>query len=104
MSIARHKLAVLADHCLAVGRDRGSIRKAMPWTVYLHRDGAVAKRLAGDALQAERPPFAGDPAAFRDRIHEAIDLGFDMVQLRFAGMLGTEDLELFADEVLPHFR
>ena len=102
--VLERKLAVLADHCLAIGRDPGSIRKAMPWTVYLHRDGAVAKRLAGDALQAERPPFAGDPAAFRDRIHEAIDLGFDMVQLRFAGMLGTEDLELFADEVLPHFR
>ncbi len=40
----------------------------------------------------------------RDRITEIAGLGFDMIQLRFAGLMGTDDIELFADEVLPHFR
>ena len=28
-------------------------------------------------------------------------MGFDMIQLRFAGLMDTTDIELFADEVLP---
>lgn len=102
--VQERKLAVLADHCRAVGRDPGSIRKAVPWTVYLQRDRAAARRWAGDAVEGDRPAFAGDPAEMRDRIHEAIGLGFDMIQLRFAGMMDSADIELFADEVLPAFR
>ena len=48
--------------------------------------------------------FAGDPAELRDHIAEAAGLGFDMIQLRFAGLMDTTDIELFADEVLPHVR
>jgi alkanesulfonate monooxygenase SsuD/methylene tetrahydromethanopterin reductase-like flavin-dependent oxidoreductase (luciferase family) len=102
--VQERKLAVLADHCRAVGRDPASIRKAVPWTVYLHRDRAAARRWAGDAVEGDRPAFAGDPAELRDRIGAAIDLGFDMIQLRFAGLMDTADVELFADEVLPAFR
>jgi alkanesulfonate monooxygenase SsuD/methylene tetrahydromethanopterin reductase-like flavin-dependent oxidoreductase (luciferase family) len=103
-AVQERKLAVLADHCRDVGRDPAQIRKAVPWTVYLHRDRATARRWAGDATEGDRPAFAGDPAELRDRIHEAIELGFDMIQLRFAGMLDSTDVELFADEVLPAFR
>lgn len=102
--VQERKLAALTDHCRDVGRDPASIRKALPWTVYLHRDRATARRWAGDAVEGERPAFAGDPAELRDRIDEAIGLGFDMVQLRFAGMMDTADIECFADDVLPHFR
>ena len=102
--VQARKLAVLADHCRDVGRDPASIRKAVPWTIYLHRDRAQARRWAGNAVEGERPAFAGDPAELRDRVDEIIGLGFDMVQLRFAGMMDTADIELFADEVLPHFR
>jgi alkanesulfonate monooxygenase SsuD/methylene tetrahydromethanopterin reductase-like flavin-dependent oxidoreductase (luciferase family) len=102
--VQERKLAVLADHCRAVGRDPASIRKAVPWTVYLRRDRAAARRWAGDAIEGDQPAFAGDPAELRDRIHEAIGLGFDMVQLRFAGLMDSTDVELFADEVLPAFR
>ncbi len=102
--VQERKIAALADHCRDLGRDPASIRKAVPWTVYLQRDRATAQRLAGDAIEGERPAFAGDPAELRDRIDEAIGLGFDMIQLRFAGMTDTADIELFADRVLPHFR
>jgi alkanesulfonate monooxygenase SsuD/methylene tetrahydromethanopterin reductase-like flavin-dependent oxidoreductase (luciferase family) len=101
--VLRHKLAVLADHCRDVGRDMSTIRKATPLTVYLDRDRAKAKRWAGDATTAEQPAFAGDPAALRDHLAELAELGFDQVQLRFASLFETHDIELFADEVLPQF-
>lgn len=102
--VLARKVAVLADHCRDVGRDPAAIRKAMPWTVYLDRDRAAARRWAGDAVLGDRPAFAGDPAEMHDRIAEIEGLGFDMIQLRFAGLMGTTDLELFIDEVLPHWR
>ena len=39
-----------------------------------------------------------------DRIVELVELGFDQIVLRFAGMFGTANMENFADEVLPQFR
>lgn len=98
------QLAALAGHCADLGRDPATIRKAMPLTVYLDRDRAAARRWAGDAALGERAAFAGDPAELRDRIATIAGLGFDLVQLRFAGLMGTTDLELFVDEVLPHWR
>ena len=98
------KLAVLADHCRDVGRDPATIRKAMPLTVYLASRPERRTALGGRRREGERPAFAGDPAELRDRIAEAEALGFDMIQLRFAGLMDTTDIELFADEVLPHFR
>ena len=64
----------------------------------------TSRRWAGDAVEGDRPAFAGDPAELRDRIAEAAGLGFDMIQLRFAGLMDTTDIELFADQVLPHVR
>ena len=104
VEVLRHKMAVLAEHCRAIGRDPASIRKATPLTVYLRPSAADARRWAGDAVNAEQPAFAGDPAELRDRLTELNELGFEMVQLRFAGLMGTDDLALFIDEVLPHFR
>ena len=103
-TVQERKLAVLADHCRDVGRDPATIRKAIPWTVYLHHDRNAARRWAGDAVEGDRPAFAGDPAGLRDRIGEVVAMGFDMIQLRFAGLMDTTDIELFADEVVPHFR
>jgi alkanesulfonate monooxygenase SsuD/methylene tetrahydromethanopterin reductase-like flavin-dependent oxidoreductase (luciferase family) len=102
--VLRRKVAVLADHCRDLGRDPATIRKATPLTVYLERDRAAARRWAGDAVDAEQPAFAGDPAELRERLTELAEMGFEMVQLRFARMFGTADVELFVDEVMPHFR
>ena len=102
--VLERQLRVLVAHCRDVGRDPASIRRATPLTVYLDRDRAAARRWAGAALDAPQPPFAGDPAALRDRLAELAALGFDLVQLRFAGLFGTRDIQLFADEVLPAHR
>ena len=60
--------------------------------------------MAGDLAPSERPPFVGDPAAFRDKLTELHELGFELVEIRFAKLFGIEDVELFVDEVLPAFR
>jgi alkanesulfonate monooxygenase SsuD/methylene tetrahydromethanopterin reductase-like flavin-dependent oxidoreductase (luciferase family) len=101
--VQERKLAVLAEHCKSFGRDVSEIKKAAPLTVYLDRDGAAAKARAGKKLDGENPAFAGDPAELRDHLARIQDLGFDLVQLAFAGWPDTDDLKLFADEVAPHF-
>lgn len=102
--VLAHKIAVLRDHCRDVGRDPSEIRMATPLTAYLGRTMAEARAMAGDLPPSARPPFVGDPAAFRDKLTELHSLGFDLVELRMARIFGTEDVRLFIDEVLPHFR
>ena len=103
--VLRHKLAVLADHCRAVQRDPATIRKAYTFLVFLDRDRQKAIDRAGKRLEnSEQPAFAGDPAALRDYLAERIDLGFDHFPLVFPRFPETDDIQLFAEEVLPHFR
>ncbi len=45
--VLQRGIDALAGHCRDIGRDPAEIRKAMPWTVYLHRDRAAARRLGG---------------------------------------------------------
>ena len=101
--VLKHKLAVLNDHCRAVGRDPDSVRKTLTRTVYLARSKAEAQRWAGQRLEAAEPPFAGEPAALVDHLHELSELGFDLFQMVFAGFPDTADMRLFVDEVLPAF-
>jgi alkanesulfonate monooxygenase SsuD/methylene tetrahydromethanopterin reductase-like flavin-dependent oxidoreductase (luciferase family) len=101
--VQRHKLDVLAEHFRAVGRDPATIRKAAPMVVFLNRDRAAARARAGARLEGDNPAFAGDASELRDYLAGLHDLGFEMVQLSFANFPETDDLKLFADEVLPHF-
>lgn len=102
--VLARKIPALRAHCADVGRDPSEIRMATPLTVYLGRTMAEARSMAGDLPPSERPPFVGDPAAFRDRLTELHELGFELVEMRMARMFGTEDVELFVDQVLPAFR
>lgn len=102
--VLRHKLAVLKEHCEAVGRDYASIRKTITLTAYLKPSRAEAVAWAGAALQREHPPFAGDPAALRDYLAELVEMGFDLFQMVFPAFPETDDMQLFVDEVMPHFR
>ncbi len=104
LPMLRHKLEVLQEHCRAVGRNDASLRKTLTRTVFLAPSRALAEERAGNLLDAPAPPFAGEPAALVDHLHELIDLGFDLFQLMFADFPDTVDLGLFVDQVLPHFR
>jgi alkanesulfonate monooxygenase SsuD/methylene tetrahydromethanopterin reductase-like flavin-dependent oxidoreductase (luciferase family) len=98
------KLDLLRAHCAEVGRDFDEIRKTYTFTAYLAPDRAEARARAGSKLDAEVPPFAGDPAEMIDYIRAFSDLGIDLFQLVFAGFPETDDIELFVDKVLPAFR
>jgi alkanesulfonate monooxygenase SsuD/methylene tetrahydromethanopterin reductase-like flavin-dependent oxidoreductase (luciferase family) len=101
--VLRHKLSVLEQHCHDVGRDYAGIRKTITRTVYLSRSRAEAERWAAGKLESPNPPFAGEPAALVDHLHELVDLGFDVFQIVFAGFPDTTDMRLFVDEVMPAF-
>ncbi len=101
---ARHKLEVLRDHCQREGRPFEDIRKTWSGTIIIDRDHKAAIARAGDRLQGDQQPVVGDPAAVIERLQEFASLGFDMFQVAFDQYPDTSDLELFAAEVIPHFR
>jgi alkanesulfonate monooxygenase SsuD/methylene tetrahydromethanopterin reductase-like flavin-dependent oxidoreductase (luciferase family) len=103
LPVLRQKFDVLRAHCRDVGRDYDSIRKTYVTTVYLAKSRAEARRWAGEALDREAPPFAGEPAELIDHLRELHELGFDLFQIVFPGFPDTRDMELFVDEVMPAF-
>jgi alkanesulfonate monooxygenase SsuD/methylene tetrahydromethanopterin reductase-like flavin-dependent oxidoreductase (luciferase family) len=103
--ILRQKIAVLKDHCTAVGRDYDEIRKTYTLKVYLGKTRADAELLVGgQPLRPDDPSFVGEPAALVEYLQEYTELGVDLFQLVFPQFPATDDMELFAKEVLPKFQ
>ncbi len=103
VSVQRHKLEVLEQHCRDIGRDFASIRKTMTRTCYLAKTHSEAELWAGERANRPDPPFVGEPAELIDHLQELVDLGFDLFQMVFAGFPDTTDMRLFVDKVLPAF-
>jgi alkanesulfonate monooxygenase SsuD/methylene tetrahydromethanopterin reductase-like flavin-dependent oxidoreductase (luciferase family) len=94
------KLAILDEHCAAVGRDRGEIELTVSFPISI-RDTEAAAR----AAQAERfafngvenagagPHLAGPPAAIADAIAPFRDLGFSTVIVRLPAPFDEETLD-----------
>jgi alkanesulfonate monooxygenase SsuD/methylene tetrahydromethanopterin reductase-like flavin-dependent oxidoreductase (luciferase family) len=99
----RHKLDVLRQHCEAEGRDFGSIRKTLNVRMFIDRSHSKAIELAGDRLQSDQPPIAGDPVAVREQFAQLAEMGFDLAVLTFPRFQDMEDLKLFVEDVMPHF-
>jgi alkanesulfonate monooxygenase SsuD/methylene tetrahydromethanopterin reductase-like flavin-dependent oxidoreductase (luciferase family) len=103
--VLRQKMAVLKDHCTAVGRNYDDIRKTFTLRVNLAKTKAEAEKLTGGKpMRPEDPSFVGEPAALIEYLHEFAELGIDLFQLVFPKFPATDDIELFAQEVLPAFR
>jgi alkanesulfonate monooxygenase SsuD/methylene tetrahydromethanopterin reductase-like flavin-dependent oxidoreductase (luciferase family) len=100
----KQKMDVLRAHCADAGRDYDAIRKTYKLTVHLARDRAAAQRSLAAAAARENPPFAGTPAELRDHLAAMVEIGIDLFQLQFPNFPRTDDMELFADEVMPAFR
>ncbi len=108
-----HKVAVLREHCRAVGRDPESIRVSQQAMVLItEKDGDVedllarAERIFGGHMGDVRGPMAiaGTPDTVAARIQHHVDLGCTHFVLEFFGRDTRPPARLFAESVIPRFR
>ena len=108
-----HKIAVLERHCDAVGRDPSTITASQQCLVTIARDEASAVEMADRADQVfgghmgdPKGPMAitGTPQQCVEAIQKHLDLGCEMLIIEFFGRDTQEPAQLFAEEVIPHFR
>ena len=117
MGIAEHeaKRRVLDAHCLAVGREPSEVALSHNAHVFIGRDeAAVEGLLAGHAARhggsVERfkaslsNAIVGTPAQCVEQLRRYADYGIGWFFLLFPEPVSVGYLELFASEVMPHFR
>ena len=103
-----HKVALLHQHCEAVGRDPQSIQVSQQTMVVIGKDpadaqakGERARAIYGGHLGQG---IAGTPQECIDKIHEHIAAGCTMLVIEFFGRDTREPARLFAETVLPAFK
>ena len=117
MGIAEHeaKRRVLDAHCAAVGREPSEVALSHNTHVFIGRDeAAVEELLTGHAARhggsVERfrasmgNAIVGTPAQCVEQLRRYTDYGIGWFFLLFPEPVSVGDLELFASEVMPHFR
>ena len=117
MGIAEHeaKRRVLDAHCAAVGREPSEVALSHNAHVFIGRDeAAVEELLTGHAARhggsVERfkatlgNAIVGTPAQCVEKLRRYADYGIGWFFLLFPEPVSVGDLELFASEVMPHFR
>lgn len=100
-----HKIEVLHRHCTRLGRDPAEIRKTWMGVVSI----APSRRQAERALQRYPiwpgdVPLVGTPPEVVSQLRRYTSLGVDLFILGFADEPALTGLELFMQEVIPHFR
>ena len=107
------KLAVLRRHCDAIGRDVDEIVASQQCLVTIapdaERAGPMADRaekIFGGHMGDPKGPLAitGTPERCAEQVQKHIDLGCTMFVMEFFGKDTLAPAQLFAEEVLPHFR
>ncbi|HWE60463.1 MAG TPA: LLM class flavin-dependent oxidoreductase [Chloroflexota bacterium] len=96
------KLAILHDHCRAIGRDPATIVPTYFATVSLSRHPAGAPTLPF-SHRGELYLVNGDPDQVTQQLEQFAALGVQHVQLSFSDFPSMEGLDLFLSEVLPRF-
>ncbi len=98
-----HKLAVLRDHCRAVGRDPEEIVPTCYMGISLSHDPdkLIRRRFMGH--RGEVHVISGDPDEVTAGIAAFAAVGVRYAQLNFLGFPDTEGIELFLRDVLPRF-
>ena len=117
MSLEEHrqKLQVLERHCLEAGRDINEIEVTHNARAVIGEDEAHFQSLVNrEAARANVTPeeyrvslansVAGTPDQCVERLRKYVDAGIRFFFLVFPHPASTESLELFAREVMPHFR
>lgn len=106
----RQKLAVLKEHCDALGRDYASIAKSTNLNVFMINSGddpeqATAKARGKASLEEFRKAtFVGTPEQIRERVGQLVDAGADYIITYLPRVAyERERVAQFADEVVKHF-
>jgi F420-dependent oxidoreductase-like protein len=100
---AERKLAVLRQHCDAVGRDYDTIIKSVSIEdIVLVRPGEEPEAAVARQQGAMEPGFVGTTEELADRIHAFTTRGINYVFVSFPRLAyDHEPLHRFADEVAP---
>jgi F420-dependent oxidoreductase-like protein len=103
-----HKVALLRQHCEAIGRDPRSIQVSQQTMVVIGKDAAdaEAKVQKAQAIYGGHlgQGIAGTPQECIDKIHAHIAAGCTMFVIEFFGRDTREPARLFAETVMPAFR
>jgi F420-dependent oxidoreductase-like protein len=106
----RQKLAVLKEHCDALGRDYASVVKSTNLNVFMINPGedpeqATAKARGKASLEEFRKAtFVGTPEQVRERVGQLVDAGADYIIAYLPRVAyERERVAQFADEVVKHF-
>jgi F420-dependent oxidoreductase-like protein len=97
------KLAKLAEHCDAVGRDITTIEKTVSFPIVIRDDVAVAGASfqalmdANGVEETDQVPLLGSPAVIADAIRPYKALGFETVMVRMPAPYDRETIDRMAD-------
>jgi len=111
----RHKLDVLERYCRRVKRDPSEIRRSWAAFVLISKDAKeseekireyVSSRATPRGPPPERliPPVAGTPEECIKQIQRYVDIGVSFFILRFMGSNYSDEMTVFAEEVMPVFK
>ncbi|MDQ2785587.1 MAG: LLM class flavin-dependent oxidoreductase [Chloroflexota bacterium] len=98
-----HKLAVLHDHCRAIGRDPAAIVPTCYMGISLSHDPEQLIRRRTMGHRGEVHVISGDPDAVTAQIEAFAAVGVRHMQLNFLDFPRTDGIELFLAAVLPRF-
>lgn len=103
-----HKLAVLASHCRAIGRDPAAITVSEQVLVVLGRDErdfaarwTMAKQLLGHFADLDAVAVRGTPEQVAAGLRDKIARGVRLFTVMFGDLAAVETIRLFGERVLP---
>ncbi|HEX8940736.1 MAG TPA: LLM class flavin-dependent oxidoreductase [Candidatus Limnocylindrales bacterium] len=104
----RHKVEVLGEHCVAVGRDPATIERTLGCKLVI-RDSESAARQVWDAalthnrtpLDIDEEPWLGPPEAIAERLRAYAETGFQTLIVELPAPYDVETLERLIGEVKP---
>jgi alkanesulfonate monooxygenase SsuD/methylene tetrahydromethanopterin reductase-like flavin-dependent oxidoreductase (luciferase family) len=107
----RHKVAVLGEHCDAVGRDIAEITFTLGVKFTIRDSEAEAIRVFKAAMEHNKTPLAdvedddtfwnGTPEQLAEKLAPYVELGFDTVISEQPAPFDTETLERFVGQIKP---
>lgn len=110
VELVARKIAVLEEHCVAVGRDIGRIEKTISCKVTIRDTEHEARRVLDDLMVANRTPrsrydnstfWVGSPEQIAEKMVALRALGFDTFISEMPAPYDVETLERWVGDVKP---